>query len=199
MWVFDLVGRRMRWANPAALAFWNAASLEEFLARDFSDLSPSTIIRNQAHMDEHAVGRCGHEQWTLYPKGQPTTVDIHSIGVALPEPEGGRGILYEVLHTMKSPDPSMLRGVEAMQQTPLVIALFRAADGSVVMRNPSGVQCFGIVDNAERRDDFSAMFVDPVQAEMALEKVFHQRKYQVEVIIDLVRCALVRLGCASDA
>ena len=181
MWVFDLLGRRMRWANPAALAFWNAASLEEFLARDFSDLSPSTIIRNQAHMEEHAVGRCGREQWTLYPQGQPTTVDIHSIGIALPEPEGGRGILYEVLRTMKTIDPTVLRGVEAMQQTPLVIGLYRASDGSAVMRNPSGVESFGIVDSTQRQDDFSAMFVDPVQAEMALEKVFHQRKYQVEV------------------
>ncbi len=173
MWVFDLLGKRMRWANQAGVTFWNAASVAEFMARDFSNLSPSTIIRNQAHMDEHAVGRCGRDQWTLYPHGQPTTVKIHSIGVALPE--GGRGILYEVLETMQSPDPTMLRGVEAMQQTPLVVALFRLADGSVVMRNPSGVECFGIVDTTKRQDDFAAMFVDSTQAESALQQILsHQ-------------------------
>lgn len=179
MWVFDLTGKQMRWSNQAGLEFWNASSLEDFLARDFSDLSPSTIIRNQAHMDEHIVGRCGHEQWTLYPKGQPTTVDIHSVGITLPE--GHRAILYEVLHIMKSPDPFIPRGVEAMQQTPLVIALFRIADGSVVMRNPAGVQHFGSVNAFERQDDFSAMFVDSAQAEIAWKQIFLQRKYQAEV------------------
>ncbi len=169
MWVFDLAGKCMRWANPAGLAFWNAATLEDFLARDFSNLSPSTITRNQAQMDEHAAGHCGRDQWTVYPHGKPTTLNAHTIGVELPD--GSRAILYEASLVQTSLDPSVLRGVEAMQQTPMIVGLFRVSDGSAVMRNPSGVHSFGIMDTSVRRNDFAAMFVDPVQAERALVHV----------------------------
>ncbi|MEN9374181.1 MAG: hypothetical protein RIR79_1733 [Pseudomonadota bacterium] len=179
MWVFDLTGKRMRWANPAGLAFWNAASLDEFLARDFSNLSTSTIIRNQTHMDEHARGHSVREQWTLYPKGKPITLNAHSVSVELPE--GGRAILYEGLLIAESLDPAVLRGVEAMQQTPLIIGLYRVVDGSVVMRNPSGVECFGIMDTSERRDDFSTIFFEPAQAQIALHQLRQRQAYNAEV------------------
>ena len=56
MWVFDMEHQRMLWANPAGVAFWKADSLEEFLARDFADLSEATITRNQVVMAERATG-----------------------------------------------------------------------------------------------------------------------------------------------
>ncbi len=178
MWVFDLGGKCMRWANPAGLAFWNAATLEAFLARDFSNLSPSTITRNQAQMDEHAAGHCGRDQWTVYPLGKPTTLNAHTIGIELPD--GSRAILYEASQVPTTLDPSVLRGVEAMQQTPMIVGLFRISDGSAVMRNPSGVHSFGIMDTAVRRDDFAAMFVDPNQAITALGQVRSDQIFTAE-------------------
>jgi len=176
MWVFDLDAKCMRWANSAGLAFWNATSLEEFLARDFSDLSPSAIIRNQTHRDEHAAGRFGRDQWTVYPRGEPTTLNAHTIGVDLDN--GTRAILYEATQVATPLDPSVLRGVEAMQHTPLIIALHRLSDGSVVMRNPSGVHSFGLTDEPGRRNDFADMFVEPAQAEAVL---VHVRNGKVDV------------------
>ena len=178
MWVFDLRGKCMRWANPAGLAFWNATSLEEFLARDFANLSLSAVIRNQSQMDEHAAGRHGRDQWTVYPKGQPTTLNAHTIAVELPE--GGRAILYEATQVSTPLDPSVLRGVEAMQQTPLIVAMYRMSDGSVVMRNPAGQHSFGIVDTSVRRDDFAAMFADQTQVEAVLLSVSSQQIYIAE-------------------
>ena len=178
MWVFDLGCKCMRWANPAGLAFWNAASLDEFLARDCTDLSPSTIIRNQTQMDEHADGRCGRDQWTVYPRGQPATLNAHTIGVELAD--GSRAILYEATQVSTPLDPSVLRGVEAMQQTPLIVGLHRIYDGSAVMRNPSGMHSFGIIDTSVRRNDFAAMFVDPVQVDAALLNVRNNKIYSVE-------------------
>ncbi len=178
MWVFDLGGKCMRWANAAGLSFWHASSLEEFLARDFSDLSPSTVIRNQMQMDEHAAGHCGRDQWTVYPHGQPATLNAHTIGIELAD--GSLTILYEATQVSTPLDASVLRGVEAMQQTPLIVGLHRISDGSVVMRNPSGVQRFGIIDMSVRRNDFAAMFVDPAQAESAFGQVRHKQIHSAE-------------------
>ena len=178
MWVFDLDSRRMCWANPAGLAFWNASTLEALLARDFDELSASTIIRNQKQMDEHSAGRLGRDQWTVYPGGVPTTLNAHSIGVELPN--GRRAILYEATQLATPIDPCVLRGVEAMQQTPLIIGLYRMSEGSAVMRNPSGVRCFGIVETSENRNDFISMFSDSVQGEAALLSVRSKNAYTAE-------------------
>jgi len=178
MWVFDLDGRCMRWANPAGLAFWQAQSLEEFLARDFSALSQSTIIRNQAQMDEHAKGNCGRDQWTVYPHGQPATLNAHTIGIELAD--GRHAILYEAMQLPTTQHPSVLRGVEAMQQTTLIIGLYRAADGSAVMLNPAGVHRFGNVDSSAQRNDFAALFVDPAHVERAQQSVRNGQVYRTE-------------------
>jgi|CXWL01.1.fsa_nt_gi signal transduction histidine kinase len=181
MWVFDLAGKCMRWANPAGVAFWNAASLEEFLARDFSNLSPATITRNQAQMDEHTAGRTGHDQWTVYPLGQPTTLNAHTIGVQLPD--GSLAILYEALQVPNTLTPSVLRGVETMQQTPLIVGLYRLIDGSAVMLNPSGVRAFGILDSSVRCDDFAAIFVDPALAQTIRQQVSDSQIFSAEALI----------------
>ena len=178
MWVFDLAGRRMRWANPAGLTFWNAGSLEEFLARDFSSLSDSTVIRNQAQMDAHANGNCGRDQWTVYPLGQPTTLNAHTIGVELAD--GSYAILYEASQVPTTQPPSVLRGVEAMQQTSLIIGLYRLSDGSAVMLNPSGMHSFGNIDQASQRNDFASLFIDKTQVEAALNQVRRKQIYAVE-------------------
>ena len=169
MWVFDLECRCMRWANPAGLAFWNAASLEEFLARDFSDLSPATITRNKVLMQEHAAGRTGRMQWTVYPLGRPTTLNAHTTGVLLQD--GRPAILFEAHQIPQGLDPMVLRGVETMQQTPVIVELYRMSDGSVVLRNPAGVRAFGTVDLSLRHDAFAANFVEPSMADQVRQTV----------------------------
>ena len=182
MWVFDLNGKCMRWANPAGLAFWQANSLAEFQARDFSALSAATIIRNQAQMDEHAKGHCGRDQWTVYPHGQPTTLNAHTIGIELAD--GSHAILYEALQVPTTQHPSVLRGVEAMQQTAVIVGLYRAADGSAVMLNPSGVHHFGLIDTDLRRDDFAALFVDRAQWERTVQQVSQGQMCATEAALE---------------
>ena len=121
---------------------------------------------------------CGRDQWTVYPHGQPATLNAHTIGIELAN--GGLAILYEATQVSTPLDASVLRGVEAMQQTPLIVGLHRISDGSVVMRNPSGVQRFGIIDMSVRRNDFAAMFVDPAQAESAFGQVRHKQIHSAE-------------------
>jgi signal transduction histidine kinase/CheY-like chemotaxis protein/HPt (histidine-containing phosphotransfer) domain-containing protein len=178
MWVFDLKRRRMAWANPAGVAFWNAASLEEFVARDFSNLSQATITRNEAVMAEHAAGRPVRMQWTVYPKGQPVTCNAHSIGVQLVD--GSIAILYEAHAVPEGVDPAALRGVEAMQHTSVLVALYRL-DGSVVMRNPAAVRALGVIDPSLRRDDFAAMFADRETVQASREVVMAGQTFSAEL------------------
>ncbi len=177
MWVFDMLRQRMLWANPAGVAFWKADSLDEFLARDFADLSPATITRNQVVMAEHAAGRTARAQWTVYPKGQPVTFNAHSIGIQLPD--GRVAILYEAHSTTLDLDPATLRGVEAIHNTSVLIALF-GLRGNAVMRNPAAVRAFGPTDSTAIHDDFLTMFTDQTVAQSVREMLGEGKTYSSE-------------------
>ena len=164
MWVFDLEHRRMAWANAAGVAFWNAKSVADLLARDFSSLSEATVSRNLATMREHAAGRTFREQWTLYPKGKPVTVKAHSTGVVLDD--GTVAILYEVHAAPEGVDPESLRAVEALQHTSVLVALHRL-DGGALLRNPAAVRELGAAQAGGVSDAFAAMFVEPEVAARA--------------------------------
>ncbi len=180
MWVFDPKRQCMLWANPAGVAFWHAASLAEFLARDFSNPSEATITRNMALLEQHASGQTGRSQWTVYPKGQPVTLNAHSIGVQLTD--GSVAILYEALAVPKSVDASVLRGVEAMQHTSVLVALYRL-DGRMVMCNPSAVRALGVTNASTQRDAFAALFTEPALAQTIRQTVHSGQVYSDEVLL----------------
>jgi signal transduction histidine kinase len=164
MWVFDLARRRMAWANAAGVAFWNAESRAELLARDFGKMSEATVTRNEATMAELAAGRSVREQWTLYPKGKPVTVKAHSTAVAMDD--GSLAILYEAHVAPDDVDPAVLRAVEALQHTSVRVALHRT-DGVAILRNPAAVRALGALHLDQPSDDFAAMFVDAETAARA--------------------------------
>jgi diguanylate cyclase (GGDEF)-like protein/PAS domain S-box-containing protein len=87
VWVFDLEGMRIAWANPAALALWRAQTLEELAARDFSDLPRTTVER----MQELTAGEAATVNWTLWPRGVPVAVRLTRTPIVLGD--GRRGLL----------------------------------------------------------------------------------------------------------
>ncbi len=180
MWVFDLARRRMAWANAAGVAFWNAESRAELLARDFANMTEATVTRNEATMAELAAGRTVREQWTLYPKGKPVTVKAHSTAVAMED--GSLAILYEAHVAPDDVDPAVLRAVEALQHTSVRVALHRL-DGVAVLRNPAAVRALGAVSHDAQVDDFAAMFVDPAAAARARAIVQTGGTFSEEVLL----------------
>ena len=164
MWVFDLRQRRMLWANAAGLNLWDSPSRDELIARDFSNLSEATITRNEVTMAEHAAGRTVREQWTVYPKGKPITIQAHSTGVKLDN--GHMAILYEAHKIQDAIDPNTLRAVEALQHTNVRVALHKL-DGVAILRNPSATRAFGAVHPDLKNDDFESMFSDKTTAKNA--------------------------------
>ena len=63
IWIFDTERRSMWWANTAAVALWNADSLEALLARDYaSDMSAATAKRIDSYQEGFRKGECFSEQ-----------------------------------------------------------------------------------------------------------------------------------------
>ena len=50
MWVYDNDEARIGWANHEAPLLWKAATLDDLLARDYADNSPSTQARLDSYM-----------------------------------------------------------------------------------------------------------------------------------------------------
>ena len=46
IWVFDIVNKKMWWANDAGLQFWQASSVEELCGRSFASVSETVHRKN---------------------------------------------------------------------------------------------------------------------------------------------------------
>jgi rsbT co-antagonist protein RsbR len=140
VWVYDHDEGRFRWANPAALPLWRADSLAELLARDFSGNSASSRTRLDNYLHVLRGGGVVSEDWTLYPRGQPETMTLHASGVRLDD--GRLAILFQAVRKAEPVDPSMVRGVEALRHTSLMVSLI-AEDGAAIFHNPAALRAFG--------------------------------------------------------
>ncbi|RZJ81044.1 MAG: hypothetical protein EON88_31380, partial [Brevundimonas sp.] len=74
IWLFDPVNLTGVYANAPALALWGARTLEDLLARDFTQLSEAVKARTDRLAKVTANGEEVYERWTFYPNGQPVTV-----------------------------------------------------------------------------------------------------------------------------
>jgi diguanylate cyclase (GGDEF)-like protein/PAS domain S-box-containing protein len=153
IWVFDFERTRMVWANAAGLHFWHSENLEEFRARDFSDMSERVRTRLASQMEALRNGESLSTDWTSYPKGVPVTFRVKRTGVLL---EDGRlGMLSEARALDGDALPaSTRRDLEVLQHASSNISLHRA-DGVAIVRNTAAVAEFGAVDEAAGRDDLA--------------------------------------------
>ena len=172
MWVFDLGQRRMAWANASGLHFWGAPNLAHLRARDFSDLSEGTVTRLQNVIRGHARGETTREQWTVYPNGKPTTIRSRTAAIVLEDDR--EAILYEGIVVQQEIDPAVLRGVEAMQKTSVMVGL-HDLEGRALMRNPAAVRAFGSLEASREAgqptDAFASLFPDPALPALIRETV----------------------------
>ena len=97
IWIYDLGRDRMVWANPTALEFWRAESLEVFCARTFGANSDVTKGRLSDYADRFADGETIEAHWTLYPDNEPHTVRCRCTGVALND--GRMAMMVHVIGT----------------------------------------------------------------------------------------------------
>ncbi|HNN97211.1 MAG TPA: STAS domain-containing protein [Pseudomonadota bacterium] len=139
-WVYDHEMLAFRWANSAALQLWQAATLEDFLARDVSKPSASTRTRLDNYMTGLLAGKQVSEDWTLYPHGKPTTMVLHGSGITLDD--GRLAILFQATLKETPIEPSMIRATEALRHTSLIVSVHDEA-GAVLFHNPAALRTFG--------------------------------------------------------
>jgi signal transduction histidine kinase len=137
IWVFDDARKRKVYANRAALELWGAATLDDLVARDFSDQSAAV----RARMDDIAAriegGASVEERWTFYPNGEPVAVNTTISRIVLPD--GGYAMLLEgaVIET----EAEQQRAIEALRHTSALVSLYDA-DGFRVFGNPASVAAY---------------------------------------------------------
>ena len=143
VWVFDVERKAMWWANHAALTIWNASSLEELLARDYTDMSEATERRLQEYLVRFRQGLRVSDSWTYYPNGEgPKTAYITTSGMYV---EDGRLVMLNEESKMgaqETIDENALRGVEMLRHLPVPVCQFDTS-GQYMDQNPESVHVFG--------------------------------------------------------
>lgn len=136
IWIFDTDHKRIHWSNQSGLELWQADSLAELQSRDMgADMQPSIaqrLLQYQRDFIRHDA--CFTESWTLYPKGQPLTLNVIFSGYRLPD--GRMAMFCEGLGEQKNTPPETLRSAEALLYTTVMITLFDT-QGLPLYRNPS--------------------------------------------------------------
>lgn len=177
VWVFDIEGKCMYWANTAALTVWNAKSLTELLARDFkSDMSNATERRLQDYLVRLSRGEIIKEQWTTYPLGKAKTLSITASGIRI---EGGQVTLMveAELPERDEIEESNVRSVEMLRHLPLPVSRLDM-QGKLAYQNPESVAVFGTPKEDE--ECLRSRFVDRALAKCMLEKLQSGEDYNVE-------------------
>ena len=142
IWITDADKRRIVWANEAALEIWRADSLEELVNRPLrmSDTAEQTFI----HLHERVMaGEKIRSLRTLYPKGQPTLIEM-LVGQYL-FPDDRVGFLVEARPVAQDAiDPSVLRNADAARYAPICMAI-HTLNGAILTANALTHKIFGDV------------------------------------------------------
>ena len=174
--VFDADHFRFRWANTSALEIWGATEKDEFLARDFSDMSVSARTRMQGYLVGFREGRSAQEDWTLYPHGKPLLLRLFFSGIAL---DDGRTAAFIQAVPRESVDADLVRSVEALRHTSVAVTLLDST-GALLLENPASVRAFG------PRTPFADRFVEATVAEALLLETAAGETFHAEVRVRTV-------------
>ncbi|KYQ92057.1 histidine kinase [Tieghemostelium lacteum] len=198
VWLFDIENKQLVWGNPAAAQLWDASSIEQLLMRDFSsDMSLATEIRLKGYLEEFKLGLSKIQNWTFYPNGKgPLPVIIKSSGImvslqetielglkevssrfytlGIEPPQERMLMMVEAFSDQKGfeseKNKDLLRSIEALRHTPVMISYFDASDssGNILIQNPSSLEVFG------NSIHFKDMFVYPQESEFVYNRLVHE-------------------------
>lgn len=142
IWVFDIRLHKIWWANPAALRFWRADSLEELLSRSFATDSETVRRRLRLVIDHAGTAHPVQESWTLYPRGEPVTALLSMTPIRIDQ-ERRDAVLIEVNAAASvAEDADGRRFLEATRYTSVMISYF-GLDGRLISMNPAGAEIYG--------------------------------------------------------
>jgi len=135
VWVYDTDNRCIAFANEPAVTVWQAESEEQLRARDLSEGMSSTVAKRlkQYQYDFHASDAEFNEVWTIYPGGEPQTLNVTYTGFIMPD--GRMAMMCEAKGECEE-QPEALRSAEALLHTDVKITLY-GLDGRPLYMNPA--------------------------------------------------------------
>jgi signal transduction histidine kinase len=160
IWISDIDAWRFRWANRAGVSFWNAATLEELVARH-TEASETIRTTFFAVRERAARGEIVQLDHTAYPGGAPVRIQAFCSAYALPE--GHVGLFIEAQRAA-GVDPEVIRSSEAVRYAPLVVTT-HALDGTTLAANALARRTLGY--SFALRD----VLEDPAEADALLREV----------------------------
>lgn len=165
VWFYDPHAHRVRWANPAALQFWNAPTIEALAQRDFSPSAHGTADHLDNMRRALQAGGSISERWTLYPAGQPRQLDCRFWAAHYDDLGVGMLIEGRFAAAVDGISATELRAVEAVRQTPMMISLF-STTGHWLLHNPAATILMDRLElhNIPSIDNYAALFNDPAAA-----------------------------------
>lgn len=165
VWVADVQTLAVLWANPPALELWRASSLEELYHRDLITGAPERVLARLRNVIARVLaGEVLCEEWTFYPRGEPTTWLLHLRKISLPD--GSDAMLNQAMPLAVEASPSVMRALVAMRHLSTPVAYVGEA-GDLRMQNPAAMAEFGettTTGTTGTTGTWPAWFVDPAQA-----------------------------------
>ncbi len=190
VWVFDIDRTAMVWANPAGLRLWNADDLESLRSMDFkSEISGPVLTRLHEYLERFRRGEPVIETWTLYPGGEPVTLQCLCSGY---ETDNGLAMLVEAQPVVGQEDAQALRAQEAVRHVPTLLSTFDV-EGNLVARNPAAKKTLPgdryFVENFTRPSDRKVVqcWVDNEQEIFSLEAPVQTRYGERWHLVNLQR------------
>lgn len=160
VWVYDTDRGRIAYANEAACKIWSAEDEAALKSRDLAVGMSTTVARRLRQYQSDFVERDArfNEFWTIYPHGEPITVNVVYTGFRMPD---GRMAMMCEATGEATETPETLRSTEALLHTDVVIALF-SVEGRPLYKNPAARNMLSGVDSAFEdifviRGDFADM------------------------------------------
>jgi len=160
VWIYDTDFKKIAYANQSACTLWAADNEEELAGRNLSEGMSKAVETRLAQYQRDFLRSDSRfsETWTLYPNGQPRTVDISYSGFVMPD--GRMAMICEVIGTWRK-DAETIRRSDALLHTSVSIVLF-SGTGKVLYQNPaaralSEGEHFELQNFFEKPDDFATM------------------------------------------
>ena len=160
VWVYDMDQYAMLWANPRALKFWDADSLDELMQRDFKPASAVAIENIERYKRDLEFDTPFHDTWTFYRDNQPVCFAVQLAGIATND--NRKAMLVQLVNIIDSHQET-LYSIQALANTSVMINFYNC-EGELIFSNPAARRA-AITDDTRLQN----RFVNPQIAQRLIE------------------------------
>jgi len=135
VWVYDIDKQSIAYANGPACKLWDADDEMALRSRNMSTGMSTTVYNRLKQYQSDFISNDAEfsETWTLYPNGDPVTIDVIYTGFELND--GRMAMMCEVVN-QTTQTTETLRSTQALLHTEVSIALFDIS-GAPLYKNPA--------------------------------------------------------------